>query len=139
MNRWDGRKYSNLMQKSKDTECKGESIFCDYFWPAKESAFIDNGSKNAFNAIVDATTKDSSRTFDQAHVKQANDLVIVHYRILEPEIKVVDAKFSFQDKIANFGGKFGVFAQVTGCSFLGIINFLILCYKLIFAPRQNQK
>ena len=79
-------------------------------------------------------------SFKRENAEMAKDLVIVHWRIVEPEIKVIDAKYSINDKIANFGGKFGIFAQITGCSFLVMVNFLILLFKLIFSPHgQNQE
>ena len=71
------------------------------------------------------------------HIEHAADLVIIHWRILEPEVKVIDAKYSLFDKFANFGGNFGIFAEITGCSFLGLVNFLILLFKLIFSHREN--
>ena len=67
----------------------------------------------------------------------ASDLVIIHWRILKPQINVVDAKYTLLDKFANFGGNFGIFAEITGCSFLGMLNFLILLCKLTFLRCQN--
>ena len=75
--------------------------------------------------------------FKERQSDMANDLVIVHWLILEPEINVIDAKYSIDDKIANFGGNFGIFAEITGCSFLGMLNFLILLFKLIFSVRSQ--
>ena len=60
-----------------------------------------------------------------------------NWRVLKPEIKVIDAKYSTLDKFANFGGNFGIFAEITGCSFLGMVNFLILLFKLIFSTRSQ--
>ena len=34
------------------------------------------------------------------------------------------------DKFANFGGNFGIFAEITGASMLGMINFILLVIKL---------
>ena len=31
------------------------------------------------------------------------------------------------DKFANFGGNFGIFAEITGVSFLGVLNLIFLC------------
>ena len=67
----------------------------------------------------------------------ASDLVIIHWRILKPQINVVDAKYTLLDKFANFGGNFGIFAEITGCSFLGMLNFLILLCKLTLFRCQN--
>ena len=70
-------------------------------------------------------------------VIKSEDLIIVHLRILKPHIKVIDAKYSIMDKFANFGGNFGIFAEITGCSFLGMLNFFILLFKLIFSPHMD--
>ena len=115
-------------------QCCGEKVFCDYFWPNNETNIIDKGLENSYNAMY------SYNNFKMKHADLANDLVIVHWRILEPEIQMIDAKYSTLDKFANFGGNFGIFAEITGCSFLGMVNFLILLFKLIFsARRQNQE
>ena len=57
--------------------------------------------------------------------------VIVHVRFFDPEIDLVDVSYSTWDKFANFGGNFGIFAEITGCSFLGMLNFVILVVKFI--------
>ena len=31
------------------------------------------------------------------------------------------------DKFANFGGNFGIFAEITGVTFLGVLNLIFLC------------
>ena len=59
------------------------------------------------------------------------NLIIVHLRILEPEVVLIDAKYSMWDKFANLGGNFGIFAEITGCSFLGTLNLIILSFKLV--------
>ena len=115
---------------------KGEKAFCDYFWPNNGTKIIDRGLENFINVNSGNNLYDS---FKYKYAEMAKDLVIVHWKILEPEIKVIDAKYSINDKIANFGGNFGIFAEITGCSFLGMVNFLILLFKLIFSPRgKNQ-
>ena len=49
--------------------------------------------------------------------KLVEDMVIVHMNILKPEVDVIDVKYTLADKFAKFGGNFGIFAQITGCSF----------------------
>ena len=121
---------SNLLQwKDGSPYCVGENIFCDYFWPENGTNITDKGVENSHNAIYGS--------FKLKHAAMAEDLVIVRWKIVEPEIKVIDAKYSINDKIANFGGNFGIFAEITGCSFLGMLNFLILLFKLIFSPRDK--
>ena len=114
--------------------CEGEKFLCDYFWPDNTTNIIDKGLENLYNSMKEGND------FKERHSDMAKDLVIVHWLMLEPEINVIDAKYSIDDKIANFGGNFGIFAEITGCSFLGMLNFLILLFKLIFSVRsQNQE
>ena len=54
-----------------------------------------------------------------------------------PSVEITDVKYTVFDKFANFGGNFGIFAEITGCSFLGMLNFLILLMKLIFCCCKN--
>ena len=116
----------------ENRECHGEKVFCDFFWPDNGVNYTDKGLNNSFEVLKDTNKKG----YEYEQFEMARDLVIVHFRIMEPQIDVMDAKYSTFDKIANFGGKFGIFTQVTGCSFLVMLNFLILLFKLIFSPPQ---
>ena len=51
---------------------------------------------------------------------------------MKPEVELVDVKYAPMDKISNFGGKFGIFAQLTGWSLIGIINLCIVLLKCPF-------
>ena len=108
-----------------DSDCTGDTIFCEYFWP-NSTRFFDDGLDQSFLSMNGNRYK-----FQRSYM--ASDLVIIHWRILKPQINVVDAKYSLLDKFANFGGNFGIFAEITGCSFLGMMNFIILVFKLIFS------
>ena len=59
-------------------------------------------------------------------------------RYMSPEIEmtVLDARITLSDKIANLRGTFGIWADPTGCSLLGIINLFIILMKFIFRTRQ---
>ena len=120
-------------------ECQGERVFCDFFWPqnAGENYTVDKGLNNSFQ-VLEGTSPWPFK-YEYQKFKMARDLVIVHFRIMEPKIDVIDAKYSTFDKIASFGGKFGIFTQITGCSFLVMLKFLILLFKLIFSPSKIKK
>ena len=144
-----GRDQTKLFDQGKfnPDECRGESVFCDYFWPKTEgfgSKYIDQGLKNSYRAINNQSGNEPDDSYLEAsraigkeymyqHAKRATDIVIVHWRILKPEVQVIDAKYTILDKFANFGGNFGIFAEITGWSFLGILNLLILLFKLMFS------
>ena len=65
------------------------------------------------------------------------ELIVVHLQFKQPEINIISPKYSFFDMIGNFGGQFGLFEQVTGASFLGIINLVILLLKWIFSCNKH--
>ena len=79
----------------------------------------------------------TGRSFNYSRINHMiEDMVVVHLRILKPEVQVIDAKYTTLDKFANIGGNFGIFAELTGGSILGIINFLILFFKLLFSSAK---
>ena len=128
------RKYFDV---NKNTgQCTGQRALCDYFTAPINGTLIDKGLENAFNAMAFYSIRGSrDKQLNITGLEKYKDLIILHIRILKPEIKVIDAKYSTLDKFANFGGNFGIFAEITGCSFLGMLNILILLFKLIFSPR----
>ena len=63
------------------------------------------------------------------HLPMYRDMVVVHLRFLPPRMNRIDVKYTLMDQFASFGGKFGIFAQLTGCTFLGLINILFLITK----------
>ena len=71
---------------------------------------------------------DNKRGFDKG-LELSKDMIVVHLRFLPPKISLFDAKYTLMDQFANFGGKFGIFAQLTGCSFLGLLNIIFLVMK----------
>ena len=68
-----------------------------------------------------------------------NNIIIVRLRYKNSEVEMtkLDVRTTTTDKIANFGGTFGIWAQLIGCSLLGLINLLcIISFKLIFILRS---
>ena len=63
----------------------------------------------------------------------AENIIIVHlqYPSSDVDITVLDSRYSFSDKLANFGGVFGMWAELTGFSLLGIINVCLIVLKLL--------
>ena len=57
---------------------------------------------------------------------------------MDPTIHEITPKYTVGDMIGNFGGQFGLFEQVTGASFLGILNLMILLFKLMFSPLRRE-
>ena len=58
--------------------------------------------------------------------------IIIHLKFMKPEIDFIDVKYTFMDKLATFGGNFGIFEMVTGWSLFGILNIILLTFKCLF-------
>ena len=71
----------------------------------------------------------------------AENVIIVHLRYISSDVDmtVLDSRYSFSDKIASFGGMFGIFAEFTGFSLLGIINVCLIILKLLLGRLKNWK
>ena len=60
-----------------------------------------------------------------------NNMIIIRLKFKSSEVKMTvwDVRTTITDKIANLGGTYGIWAELTGCSLLGIINLFILWFK----------
>ena len=98
----------------------------------KNMTIIDNGLRNLYN-------KFPGEKFDVYPDKNFGDLIVIHLKFKQPEVNIISPKYTIYDMIGNFGGQFGLFEQVTGASFLGLINIVILIFKLVISvPRRNR-
>ena len=63
--------------------------------------------------------------------KIENNIIIMRLKFKSSVVKttVSDVRTTITDKIANLGGTYGIWAELTGCSLLGIINLIILWFK----------
>ena len=93
---------------------------------------ISKGLKNIYRTFGTHSFEDSYPSD-----KYTEDMIVVHLKFKQPEVVVLSPKYTFFDMIGNFGGQFGLFEQVTGASFLGIINLIILLFKLMFPSQRN--
>ena len=91
-------------------------------WPAEY---------NSNKERVNSTFLKMSHTF-------FNNTIIVRLRYKSSGIEFtkLDVRTTATDKIANFGGTFGIWAELTGASLLGLINLLIISFKLLFRQRN---
>ena len=62
-------------------------------------------------------------------------LIVVNLHFVTPEVKVdvLTVRYTVFDKIASFGGSFGLLTQFTGCSMLAIIHILSLLIKELYS------
>ena len=74
----------------------------------------------------------------QASEKQSG-LIVVNLHFVTPEVKVdlLTARYTVIDKIASFGGSFGLLTQFTGCSILALIHMLVLFIKELCLQMQK--
>ena len=109
--------------------CKGSESLCDYL--------LDQN-----NTLVEASLKNSEfiDIAKQAEIL-ARNVIVVHLTFPSSKVErmVLDSKYTFSDKISAFGGTFGVWAELTGFSFLGILNIFLILLKLFFGRFSNQK
>ena len=68
---------------------------------------------------------------DKIRINFRERTVIVHINLQTPQIDLIDVEYSIWDKFANFGGNFGIFAEITGIHMLGVMNGIILAIKLV--------
>ena len=118
-----GLTYVNFLKNIQNGKCFGFKALCDLILDTNNT-FNDQALKNAIKAMGQDTT--AYRTV----LEQFKDIIIVHLRFMQPNIDLINPKYTGQDRFANFGGKFGIFAQLTGASFLGLVNLCILIIKL---------
>ena len=108
--------------------CNGEEAFVNFFYD-RNATFVDNGSYNIHDSISWKNTR-----YERA--KMYKNVIIIHMKFMAPEIDLVDVKYTLMDKIANFGGNFGIFVEITGWSLLGFINLVLLMFKIVFITRN---
>ena len=69
-------------------------------------------------------------TSTQSQVQLMSRTSLVHVNFIKPEANLItkDAKVTFPDMLGTIGGTFGVFL---GLSFVGILDFIIVCLQWI--------
>lgn len=93
---------------------------------------MDAQLKNLTNKNLNP--EDEFNLNDHERIKKANQhLIKVHviYQSAEVPMTVLDSRYTLSDKIANFGGTFGIWVELTGFSLLGIINMFLLVFKIL--------
>ena len=122
-------KKEGYFKNLQDGNCKGSRNFCNFFLDPN-GTFIDKGVRNLLNTISYNDLYQDERSGAPGYPGLYPNMVIVHLIFNEPEMDKADIKYSELDYFANFGGNFGIFVEMTGCSFLGVFNFCILMVKL---------
>ena len=101
------------------------------FLTDKNNSFHDDGFKNVLNSFK---TADEFQRMKEMY----KNLIIIRLKFMPPkDMSYIDVKYTLMDRVASFGGKFGIFAQLTGCSLLGLLSLTIVILKLLFSFEQN--
>ena len=99
----------------------------------KDNILNEEQLKKVFNTFA----SQNKYCYDMIQQTRGQRLIVVHLRFLKPKVTLIDLKYSSLDKIANFGGKFGLFAQLTGCSLLAIFKIVFIMFKVIFSQSND--
>ena len=107
----------------------GNKAFIDLLEDANGTITEKVGLRNAYSTFY--------KSFDDEYpLDKYSGFIVIHLTFKKPDVMVISPKYSVFDMIGVFGGQFSLFEKVTGASFLGLINLIILLIKLMF-PSQN--
>ena len=123
--------------ESRD-ECRGSSTLCNLIMSWMSISTSPRIREIIWPADYNFEGKRmNSSVFKMAQALLDNMIIVrLHYKSSEVEMTKLEVRTTTTDKIANFGGTFGIWAELTGCSLLGLINLLIILFKLLFRPRD---
>ena len=119
---------------SRFFKCKTK--YGDYFNCTGEfyDILLDNNNTFQEEFLYQHSEKIGNSHFLRSNIamrKHRNQLIIINLHFVTPEVevKLLTAKYTVIDKIAGFGGTFGLLTQFTGCSILAIIHMIVLFFK----------
>ena len=112
-------------------ECFGSKMMCEYAMDRNET-FLDQEVKQFLWPYSEELHGFGTSTTYKRMITMSKKMIVVKLSFKSPNVDmtVLDARTTLSDKIANFGGTFGIWAELTGFSLLGIINVIILMVKI---------
>ena len=116
--------------------CSGSTVLCKYFQDVN-GTFSDILLREIVWPLD--YVNNEMRTSQYLFARKIMEKIIVlrlKYKSSVVEMNKFEIRTTMTDKIANFGGTFGIWAELTGCSLLGMINLLIISCKLFFRSRH---
>ena len=122
------------MRKINMKWIRGEKELVEFF-EDKNNSLSDQRFREVYNAF--GYPFDNNDDYEWLHFARSKNIIIVHLDFQKPKVKMIDLKYTSMDKIANFGGKFGIFAQITGCSLLAIIKIVFVIFKTCFTFKNH--
>ena len=116
--------------------CSGSSAFCEYFRDINNTLYHSLLKETLLSTEYEYGVRSHSSYSKIARHFMNNTIIVkLHYKSSEIEMNKLDVRTTMTDKIANFGGTFGIWAELTGCSLLGMINLIIISFKLLLRAR----
>ena len=136
----DARKH--IVSPGNSDQLYGDQFLIEFLLD-KNYSVTDKGFKTFWNSAVvnEKDTFQNIRLMNKSAIA-ANlnlysdvyrDMIIIHLRFLEPKINSINSKYTLMDQFAMFGGNFGIFVEMTGCSFFVLINIIIFLFKLLIS------
>ena len=104
-------------------KCSGSKSLCDYL--------LDTNHTLMKTSLKNPTKWNISKQAEH----MIKNMIIVHMEFPSSKVDmtILESIFTWSDQIATFGGIFGIWAELTGFSFLGIINILLIIMKLLLS------
>ena len=127
-------KYNKIVEKAETLPSTygDKETFFDYILD-KNNVLVEEGFKRGFDSFLQRDSISSNKNYTNLRKRFIADAIIVHLNFQKPDVTSINLKYSTDDKFANFGGSFGIFAEIIGCSFLGLLNIFIICLKILMS------
>ena len=124
---------SNISSPLTEGWCSGSKVLCDYIRDINNTFSHSLLKETVWSAeYYNDGRREVSSYFKIARNLMSNIIIVrLKYKGSEIEVNKLDVRTTTTDKIANFGGTFGIWAELTGCSLLGFINLIIISFKLL--------
>ena len=124
----DSRLCSSYICYKQGKGLSGKKEFLEYLFD-QDNATMELNLKNIIAGSKNITDqlKDKIRSMNKNLI-----IVKLEYQSSTVDVTTLDVRYSLSDKIANFGGTFGIWAELTGFSLLGIINVFVIVFKMLY-------
>ena len=127
------KKYSYFEYNKKGNSTTGSKAFIDFLMD-ENNTLIDEGLKKAYDVFAHGEEQYFEINYPKSKYM---DLIVVHLQFREPEINVIASRYSIFDMIGTFGGQLGILEKLTGASLLGMLNLILILFKLVFSSHRN--
>ena len=111
--------------------CTGSTILCDYIRDMNNTMSHSKLKEVLWPPYYFGEDMRGQSSYVKIAQNLMANIIIVKLQYISSEVEMdkLEVRTTITDKIANFGGTYGIWAELTGCSLLGMINLL---FKLIF-------